>query len=115
MRANIIYIARMTKRARKPIPAATREQLWHKWFKDDGRVTCPVCNYREITPFDFEAGHKVPDCKGGSAAIGNLVPMCRACNRSMGSRDINEYLRANGLKLARPRASCAGYACCAIM
>lgn len=76
------------KKRKKPIPAALREQVWiHKM----GRVfegKCPVtwCQ-NNITVFDFQSGHNIPESKGGKTDLENLIPVCSRCNLSMG----NEY------------------------
>jgi len=36
--------------------------------------------------FDFQCGHNVPESKGGSTTLQNLVPICSRCNLSMGSQ-----------------------------
>ena len=77
-----------SKKRKKPIPAALREQVWiHKM----GRVfeaKCPVtwCQ-NTITVFDFQSGHNIPESRGGKTDLGNLIPVCSRCNLSMG----NEY------------------------
>lgn len=73
------------KKAR--IPAALREQVWISCFGD--RMFKHKCSVKwcqnQITPFDFEAGHNVPESKGGVTDLTNLVPICARCNRSMGN------------------------------
>ena len=45
-----------------------------------------------MTPFNFEAGHIIPESKGGSTHIENLLPICSPCNKSMGNRfTIHEF------------------------
>ena len=66
------------------IPKALREQVWIQYY---GRVfynKCPTswCQNR-INAFDFQVGHNVPESKGGSTTIDNLVPICGRCNLSM--------------------------------
>ena len=68
------------------IPVALREQVW---IKKMGRVfegKCAVdwCN-NNITVFDFQSGHNVPESKGGKTTIDNLIPICSRCNLSMGN------------------------------
>lgn len=73
-----------TKQTKDPIPKALREQVW---IRQMGRVfegKCPTtwCQ-NQITVFDFESGHNIPESKGGQTSIENLVPICSRCNRSM--------------------------------
>ncbi len=76
------------KKRKKPIPAALREQVW---LKQMGRVfegKCPTtwCQ-NNITVYDFQSGHNIPESKGGPTTLENLIPICSRCNLSMG----NEY------------------------
>jgi 5-methylcytosine-specific restriction endonuclease McrA len=76
-----------SKKKKKPIPIALREQVWiHKM----GRVfegKCPVtwCQ-NTITVFDFQSGHNIPESKGGKTDLENLIPLCGRCNLSMGNQ-----------------------------
>lgn len=75
------------KRKKKPIPAAIREACWQKRC---GRVfehkcLTPWCP-NIITVFDFQAGHDIPESKGGPTTVENLYPICSRCNQSMGDR-----------------------------
>ena len=78
------------------IPAALREQVW---IEGMGRVfegKCPVvwCN-NNITVFDFHSGHNIPESKGGTTSIDNLIPICSRCNLSMGDTyTIDEWSQA---------------------
>lgn len=83
------------KKKKKPIPAALREQVW---LKQMGRVfegKCPTtwCQ-NNITVFDFQSGHNIPESKGGSTKLDNLIPLCSRCNLSMGNEyTIDEWCR----------------------
>lgn len=72
---------------KEKIPVKLREEVW---VAKMGRVfegKCPTtwCS-TNITVFDFESGHNIPESKGGATTIENLVPLCPRCNRSMGSK-----------------------------
>jgi 5-methylcytosine-specific restriction endonuclease McrA len=59
--------------------------------KYEGKCGVTWCQ-NKITPFTFEAGHNVPESKGGATSIDNLRPICGTCNKSMGNRfTIEEY------------------------
>lgn len=72
---------------KKKIPKAIREQLWIQKVgrKFESKCKTPWC-HNKINVFDFQAGHDVPECKGGETIIKNLVPICSRCNLSMGSQ-----------------------------
>jgi 5-methylcytosine-specific restriction endonuclease McrA len=72
---------------KKKVPKAIREQLWiqkvGKKFESKCKTTWCL---NKINVFDFQAGHDVPECKGGSTELTNLIPICSRCNLSMGSQ-----------------------------
>ena len=73
--------------AKKKIPKALREQVWIQKIGKKFEAKCKTswCK-NKINVFDFQAGHDVPECKGGTTDISNLVPICSRCNLSMGSQ-----------------------------
>ncbi len=75
------------KYRKKPIPAAFREQIWIRDMgrSFEGKCPTPWCQ-NQITVFDFQAGHNVPESKGGPTKPENLLPLCSRCNQSMGDR-----------------------------
>jgi HNH endonuclease/Protein of unknown function (DUF1376) len=54
----------------------------------DGSV-CIYCG-DESGPFDLD--HRLPWSRGGQHSFDNLVVACRTCNRSKGSRTVEEWL-----------------------
>jgi len=75
----------MTRKAK--IPKAVREQVWISTFGRVFRHKCYIswC-HNVINVFDFHVGHDIPESKGGSLSVGNLMPICMRCNASMGNR-----------------------------
>lgn len=69
---------------KKAIPAALRQQVWilkmGKCFQGKCKTTWCM---NQITVYSFEAGHNIPESKGGTTDIENLIPICRQCNMSM--------------------------------
>ena len=75
------------------IPSALRQATW---LHHNGQVFSAKCNVtwckNVTTPFTFEVGHNVPECRGGTLDIDNLRPICSCCNRSMGFKyTIDEF------------------------
>jgi len=72
---------------KKTISKKLKEEVWIKHFGETFSAKCPIswCSHK-ITVFCFDAGHNIPESKGGRTAIDNLVPICGECNRSMGDR-----------------------------
>lgn len=86
---------------KQKIPASLRQAIWIKYIGTKFEHKCYVkwCN-NIITPFNFEAGHNMPESKGGKTNIDNLLPICAQCNRSMGNRyTIDEYTKNFGIEI----------------
>ncbi len=66
------------------IPKALREQVWRRHV---GKVYSHKCSIKwcsnEMTVFDFQCGHDIPESKGGETILENLQPICSRCNLSM--------------------------------
>lgn len=102
------------KYKKQKIPAAIREATW---IKHCGRLfehkcLTPWC-LNKITVFEFQAGHNIPESKGGPTTVDNLVPICARCNLSMGDR----YTFTQWAALRNPPQPCARpffnrYFCC---
>jgi 5-methylcytosine-specific restriction endonuclease McrA len=72
---------------KKKIPKAIREQLWIQKIGKKFESKCKTTWCRnKMNVFDFQAGHDIPECKGGSSELANLLPICSRCNLSMGSQ-----------------------------
>lgn len=56
---------------------------------------CICCNNTEIKIENFHAGHIVAESVGGATDHSNLLPICSACNTSMGVLDMNEFIKRN--------------------
>jgi hypothetical protein len=78
---------------KKTISKKLKEEIWIRHFGEIFSAKCPIswCSHK-ITVFCFEAGHNIPESKGGRTAIDNLIPICGECNRAMGDRyTIDEF------------------------
>jgi hypothetical protein len=73
--------------AKQKIPKALREQVWivHAGRVFERKCLTTWCN-NNMTVFDFQCGHNIPESKKGKTDISNLVPICSRCNLSMGSQ-----------------------------
>lgn len=86
---------------KQKIPKALREQVWlvHVGQRFSSKCKVKWC-MNEISVFDFQAGHNIPESKGGKTTIENLLPICGRCNVSMGSSySIDEW----NAKFSSPR------------
>jgi len=92
------------KNKKKTISKKLKEEVWIKHFGETFSAKCPIswCSHK-ITVFCFEAGHNIPESKGGRTAIDNLIPICGECNRSMGDRyTITEFSALHEASKATP-------------
>lgn len=72
---------------KQKIPKAIREQLWIQKVGKRFETKCKTTWCRnKITVFDFQAGHDIPESKGGETCLSNLVPICGRCNLSMSNQ-----------------------------
>ena len=79
--------------AKQRIPISLKQNVWVRYNGEIYKAKCNVewCE-NHITPFTFEAGHNIPESKGGETSLDNLRPICSSCNKSMGNRyTIQEY------------------------
>ncbi len=75
---------------RKSIPQSVRKELWRNFFGEQREGSCFVCK-DTIEDNNFEAGHVVAHAEGGADTVDNLRPICRTCNRSMGTQNLLEF------------------------
>ena len=94
---------------KQTIPGALREQVWigHMGRVFEGKCKTPWCS-NKITVYDFQVGHDIPESKGGTLDLENLVPLCAKCNLSCGDR----YTFREWAKLSKPRPAMQRYFCC---
>jgi len=89
---NTSFLGEEKKPKRKPVSKAIREQVWETYIGRTKRVgKCYCCEWRPITESDFELGHNKAYAKGGKDNVSNLRPICKQCNRSMGTKSIESY------------------------
>jgi len=88
-----IYGKKSTPKKRKSCPKTVKEMVWAKYCGINKMIgKCYVCN-RPIHFTSFEVGHNKAFTKGGKWNINNLRPICRTCNRSMGTMSIEAFKR----------------------
>ena len=78
-------------RRRTSIKKALRNEVWNKYIgatKTEG--PCYGCR-RTIHIQDYEVGHNKARAQGGTDNLSNLRPICRPCNRAMGTMSIETY------------------------
>lgn len=92
-------IVKKTKSAEKkktPIPKKIKVDSWNVHV-GNGRseVYCICCRSNKIDTFNFHAGHVMSEANGGRVTVDNIRPICSACNLSMGSRNMDEFMKTH--------------------
>ncbi len=86
------------KPKKKTIPVALKRKVWDHWVGEQiGKTKCPCCKLTDITQLNFSCGHILAEANGGSLHVSNLRPICTSCNSSMGTKNMNEFIREYGL------------------
>jgi hypothetical protein len=85
------------KKKKKNIPKALRRVVWNTWIGEDiGGTQCLCCKSKKISQFDFHCGHIISEKDGGETTVNNLKPICASCNLSMGSENMDDFIKRNG-------------------
>jgi 5-methylcytosine-specific restriction endonuclease McrA len=83
---------------KQPIPNHVKTLLWNHWVGCDKAETyCLCCKVTKISIRSFHAGHIIAESKGGDMTVKNLKPICGPCNLSMGSTNMDEFIKKFGL------------------
>ena len=89
-------IIKVKSSRKKAIPKVVRQNVWNTYMGEySGKGYCFCCNYTELTSFQFECGHVVSEYNGGDVNVENLRPICSLCNKSMGKKNMVEYMTKN--------------------
>ncbi len=82
------------KYKKKRISSTLKRLVWNKWIGEEiGKFKCLCCNVTDINQMSFNCGHIIPECKGGETILSNLKPICQNCNSSMGSLNMDEFMK----------------------
>ena len=87
---------KIKKNIKKKIPPKMRQKIWETYIGNTLKSLCFCCHKKNITPFSgvdtFEAGHIISEHNGGEIILGNLLPICGKCNRSMSTMHWDDYI-----------------------
>jgi hypothetical protein len=85
---------KVIKKKKKPIPATIKRLVWNTHIGEEiGKAKCLCCKITDITQLSFNCGHIIAEYNGGQMIVSNLKPICQNCNSSMGTRDMNEFMK----------------------
>jgi HNH endonuclease len=86
-----------TKPIKQTITHTLKIKCWDTHIGVDiGKTKCLCCNHNDITQHHFHCGHVVAEANGGTIHIDNLRPICSACNNSMRTRNMDEFIAHQG-------------------
>jgi len=75
------------------IPATIRNLLWQKYFNKSTEGKCCCCKFEPISRGNFDCGHIISEHNGGLVTLDNLKPICRLCNSSMSTMNMDEFIK----------------------
>ena len=86
------------KKKKQSIPKNVRIIVWNHYIGEDIiKHKCLCCKKVTIANTNFEVGHVLSEKNGGTHEINNLRPICFACNHSMGSENMIDFVVKFGL------------------
>ena len=86
-----------TKKKKASIPKKVKTDIWNTYIGADiNKHRCLCCKKTLISNTDFDVGHVVSEACGGTLEIGNLRPICAACNHALGARNMVEFVKTYG-------------------
>lgn len=86
------------KKKKQSIPKNVRIIVWNHYIGEDIiKHKCLCCKKVVISNTNFEVGHVISEKNGGTHEINNLRPICFACNHSMGTENMIDFVVKYGL------------------
>ena len=86
------------KKKKQSIPKNVRVIVWNHYIGEDIiKHKCLCCKKVTISNTNFEVGHVLSEKIGGTHEINNLRPICFACNHSMGTENMIDFVVKYGL------------------
>jgi 5-methylcytosine-specific restriction endonuclease McrA len=86
-----------SKKKKEHIPHKVKTDVWDVYIGSHiAEHKCICCKRTTIRQRDFQVGHVISEAKGGTLEINNLRPICGTCNRSMGTRNMVDYVKMYG-------------------
>ncbi len=84
----------VVKKKKKVISATIKKLVWNTNIGEEiGKAKCLCCNSTDITQMSFNCGHIIAEANGGDTIVSNLKPICQNCNSSMGTKNMNDFMK----------------------
>ncbi len=82
------------RKRKKSIPKKKRQEVWTANNGESLSINCFCCNNQELNGMGaWECGHIISEANGGNLDTDNLKPICSGCNKSMGSKNMDDYMK----------------------
>lgn len=78
---------------KQSIPKPLRRKIWRNHFGLSMVGKCFCCQHTLDYDDNYECGHRFAESLGGQTIESNLLPICRQCNRSMGTTSIEDFTK----------------------
>lgn len=78
---------------RKSIPKIVRDKIWNDNIGLAFGIGKCYCCQNQITKDYYQCGHIVSRAMGGDDSPDNLKPICSLCNQSMGTQNMDEFMK----------------------
>jgi len=79
----------MTKKEK--ISHALKVEVWNTYIGAEKGIGMCHCCQKKIDSKHFECGHIISEKNNGIANLNNLRPVCDLCNKSMGTKNMNDF------------------------
>jgi hypothetical protein len=89
-------VVKKEKKTKEKIPASVKNTLWSLHFENNIQGKCQCCKTEVISKNNFDCGHITSEKNGGTVHLDNLKPICRSCNSSMGTTNMNDFMTKYG-------------------
>jgi len=87
-------ISKSPKNKKQAISATIKRLVWNKYIGEEiGKSKCTCCFTTDITQLSFNCGHIIAESNGGETTVSNLKPICQNCNSSMGTKNMNDFMK----------------------
>lgn len=95
-------IKKTTRNRKATIPKSLKIDVWDYYIGEKiGASVCMCCSKEKIIASHFECGHVISEFNGGTVCIENLRPICSKCNKSVGRKNMNEFMETYGYEFPK--------------
>ena len=81
------------------ISSTVRNAVWNKYYKGITEGHCQCCFSMTIYFGNFDCGHITSEKNNGPVTLDNLRPICRTCNSSMKTKNMDDFMKDHGFDI----------------